>query len=173
MSNIVLIGFMGVGKSTVGMQLAEILGMSYIDTDQMIEEMESKTISEIFSEEGESHFRYLESSLIKNSNFQNSVISVGGGMPCFNDNLEGLKKIGTTIYLKISAKNLAERLWVGRKKRPLIKDVKSIDELEAYISSLLDEREKYYSLADILLDVNGQASCEILQELSIIVKNLK
>lgn len=172
-SNIVLIGFMGVGKSTIGKQLAETLTMDFLDTDILIEERMEMTIPEIFNKYGETHFRNLESELIHTLKVKNTILSAGGGMPCFGENLSKLKQIGMTVYLKISPDKLAERLWVVRKKRPLIAGLNSVKELTNFIESKLKLREKFYDQADKVMDINGKASCEILEDLINFVNNLK
>lgn len=163
---------MGVGKSTIGRQLAQRLSMNFVDTDELIEQLESRSVQEIFQESGEEYFRTLETTLINETNFSNSILSVGGGLPCFNENLERLKEIGFTVYLNTSPEKLAERLWVVRKKRPLLKDVKSIQELVTFISTKLKMRDKYYKNADLVLDINDKASCEVVEELVVFVKEL-
>lgn len=172
-NNIILLGFMGVGKSTIGKQLADVLEMDFKDLDDLIEKEEGQTVEGIFELKGETYFRSLEKSLINSLEINNTVLSVGGGTPCFNDNMHWLNGLGTTYYLKISPDKLAERLWVKRKKRPLLKDVKSIPELEQFIDDRLRDREKYYMMAENILDVNGKASCEILEDILKFVKKLK
>lgn len=172
MSNVVLIGYMGVGKSTIGIEIAKIFSKDFIDTDALIEEKESKSISEIFNLFGERHFRKLEERLLIHSQFHNHVISTGGGMPCFDNNVMRLKEIGTTIYLKISPENLADRLWVGRKKRPLISQIETVEDLVDFIRTKLEEREEYYLQADFVIDVNGKASCEVVDEIGTVVKKI-
>lgn len=173
MNNIILVGLMGVGKSAIGKELAARLSMDFLDTDELIENNEGISISEIFEKYGEAHFRQLEADLIRNIKVRNTVISVGGGLPVHDSNMEKLAELGTRIYLQISEDKLASRLWVVRKKRPLLKDIKTLPDLESYLENQLKSREKYYFKADFVLNVNDKASCEIVEELSNIVKNLK
>lgn len=173
MNNVILIGLMGVGKSAIGRELADRLSMNFVDTDALIEENEKMSVSEIFQKHGEEHFRNSENELVRSLKVDNTVISVGGGLPTHDNNMEELSNLGTRIYLQISEDKLASRLWVVRKKRPLLKDVKTISELELFLKNQLKSREKYYFEADFTLNVNDKASCEIVEELLIIVNKLK
>lgn len=127
--NIILIGFMGSGKTTVGRMVAQELCMDFIDTDQLIEKKYNKTISDIFEERGEKFFREKERDLIKKTLKKkiNCVISTGGGMPCYKDNMEQLKSIGKTVYLKIDFNILKKR--ISTENRPLFKDSKKAEQL--------------------------------------------
>lgn len=151
MKPIILIGFMGVGKTSIGKKLAKKLGLNFLDTDKWIEKQTGKTISEIFNENGENIFREWErKSLEQFRNEENIVISTGGGLPCYHDNMQVLNSIGTTIYLKSSTERIAEQLKQSKIKRPLIAG-KSDQELETYIKSTVEEREKYYLQASHVL----------------------
>lgn len=172
-NNIILIGLMGVGKSSIGAQLADRLSMRFVDTDEFIEKKLGKAINEIFETDGEAFFREAEARVIREENFMNQVVATGGGMPVFGDNMEQLNKIGITIYLRISEDKLAERLWVVRKKRPLLRDLKSLKELSFFLEQQLKDREKFYKKADYVLNINDKASCEIVDDLCIIVDKLK
>jgi shikimate kinase len=153
MQNIFLIGYMGAGKTTIGKKLAKRLERPFVDTDRFIENRYHKKVSEIFAEKGEAFFREIEHNVLQEvAQFENTVISTGGGAPCFFDNMDLMNRTGTTVYLKVPVSGLAERLIVCRQKRPLIKD-KTMDELERYISMNLNQRETWYNRAAIIFPV--------------------
>lgn len=121
MSNIVLIGFMGCGKTTVGMQLASKLGYDFIDTDKLIVDKYERNISDIFIKEGEAYFRHLETKIIEELcvSTSNSIISVGGGLPITAGNGDILRRLGRVIFLTISKESVMLRLRNDR-DRPLL-----------------------------------------------------
>jgi shikimate kinase len=144
---IFLIGFMGSGKTSFGRKLSNYLGYELYDMDELLEKQVGMTVREYFQENGEKAFREQEKAALQNTSFpENSVISTGGGAPCYSDNMDWMNKNGITAYLSVPPKALAERLAKGRAKRPLIKDLND-EELLNYINSKLAEREEYYSLA--------------------------
>lgn len=150
--NIILVGYMGSGKTTLGKKLASRLGLTFIDTDKRIEQDEDMTVSEIFAQYGEAGFRELEQKLVLQLKKEdNLLISTGGGMPCFNQLMNELNELGTTIYLKRPAKELAERILNSKKKRPLT-DGKSKEELITYMEDMLKKREQFYEQAHIIAD---------------------
>lgn len=142
-STIILVGFMGSGKTTFGRNLAEKLNYQFIDTDKEIETLVGMSIPTIFEKKGEAYFRQLEREFIKQLKVQNVVIATGGGLPCFYDNMNYLNKIGVTVYLKYSVEELFERLKNETISRPLLKE-KSDTELFEFIEGLLKSRESYY-----------------------------
>jgi shikimate kinase len=151
-SIIYLIGFMGSGKSTVGKKLAAGLEWSFIDLDERIELETGMKISEIFFKKGEPYFREIESSHLHSLVTEtNTVVSTGGGTPCFENNMKFMIETGLTIYLKMTAGQLKNRLSGSSGKRPLIKDVSKI-ELMGYIEEKLAERENWYNRAAIIVD---------------------
>ncbi|MBP5380958.1 MAG: shikimate kinase [Bacteroidaceae bacterium] len=154
MIRIILIGYMGAGKTTIGRQLAMTLGLQFYDLDWYIEMRYHKKVSEIFAEEGEEHFRDLERRMLHEvAEFEDVVISCGGGTPCFFDNMDYMNQQAETIYLKIEPEVLAMHLKMGRTVRPLILG-KSEDELLQYIKDSLVVREPYYMKAKHILDVS-------------------
>jgi len=159
---IYLIGFMGVGKSTIAKQLAKQLNISFLDTDQKIEDQEKKSISNIFKINGEIYFRKLETKLLYQLN-NKQVIACGGGLPLFNNNMEYIKKTGVSIYLKASSDFLFSRLK-NKKNRPLISKFDKY-ELQQFICDQLTEREKIYSKATYKISVDGKTNEEILGEI--------
>lgn len=143
-SNVVLIGFMGSGKSTVGKALAKKWGFTYVDTDALIEEMEGMTINEIFATKGEEYFRDLETETVKKikNKYKRHVISVGGGTPLRAENRKLLKKTGVVIYLKTSPETVLKRLKYD-KTRPLLQR----PDKEAAVRELLEKRTPIYQSA--------------------------
>ncbi|NDW17539.1 shikimate kinase [Dysgonomonas sp. 216] len=158
MCRLFLIGYMGAGKTTIGRILAKRRGLDFIDLDLFIESRYQKTIGQIFEEYGEARFREIESSVLKEvADFENVVISTGGGTPCFHNNMEFMNKQGITIYLKASPVILAGRLAEAKEKRPLIKN-KTMDELSNFISENLDVREPVYNKAHIIFETKDYAN---------------
>lgn len=154
MKRIILVGYMGSGKTTVGRQLALALGLQFYDLDWYIEERYHKRIPQIFAEVGEEGFRDLERRMLHEvAEFENVVVSCGGGTPCFFDNMEYMNQQAETVYLKARPDVLAMHLKMGRTERPLIKG-KSPEELEQYILTSLEQREPFYSKAKHTLDVS-------------------
>lgn len=150
--NIVLIGFMGSGKSIVGVKLSYKLQRTLIDTDKMIEQQANKTISEIFKEDGEEAFRTMETDVLRKLSLKNynRIISVGGGTPLREENRELLKKCGTVCYLRAKPETIYNRIN-GDTTRPLLQ---CDDPLER-IKNLLAERSSVYEkCADLIIDVD-------------------
>jgi len=148
---IILIGFMGVGKTSLGKKLAKKMGYDFLDTDKWIEQKTGLTIPEIFEQNGEAYFRKLERNCVEEIKvIQNTVISVGGGLPCFGNTMDSLKSFGITIYLKLEAKEIARRLAESKIERPLLHG-HSGDDIERYIEEKLKDREPFYSQAQYTL----------------------
>lgn len=148
-SKIYLIGFMGSGKSTVGRKLASRLKWSFVDLDQIIELKTGMKIPEIFTTKGEDFFRETESTLLQTLELKAStVISTGGGTPCFGNNMDFMLGSGMTIYLRMTPGQLKARLLRSSNERPLIRNI-GIEELEGFIEKKLEEREKCYLRAEI------------------------
>jgi shikimate kinase len=142
---IVLVGFMGSGKTTLGKRLASRLNHPFLDLDAEIERVTRRTIPEIFSESGEPKFREIErNTLIDVLINDEYVLATGGGAPCQGDNMKIINEYADSIYLKISPEVLASRLISSNTERPLIEG-KSPEELIEFIKSKLDEREVYYN----------------------------
>ena len=149
---IYIIGFMGSGKTTAGKKLAALLGWSFIDLDKKIEEHTGKTIPEIFSQNGEDYFRTIETGLLKDlKSHTNSVISTGGGTPCYSDNMDHMLKTGLTLYLKMTPDQLKSRLSESKGERPLLKDLDQ-ERLQSFIEEKLADREKWYSQSEITVE---------------------
>ena len=158
-SKIFLIGFMGSGKSTAGRKLASQLNWSFIDLDEKIQKMEGMKIPDIFSLRGEPYFRKLETKALQELKSEtDTVISTGGGTPCFGDNMDFMLDSGLTIYIRMTPVSLKKRLEGSAEGRPLLKEIDRKD-LQGYITTKLAEREKWYSRAEIIIDgVNNDLS---------------
>lgn len=168
MGNVILIGFMGCGKTTVGLRLSYRLRRAVIDTDKEIEKEEKRTISDIFATDGEAYFRDSETvclqKLIENTN--NQIISVGGGLPLREENRRLLHELGQVFYLCAEGETIYERLKDDT-TRPLLQGGDPLTKIEA----LLQERDPYYrAAADVVIAVDGKSFEQILDEIE---KNVK
>jgi shikimate kinase len=152
---ICIMGFMGAGKTRWGKKLANKLGLSFVDLDAVIETKEGMSVQKIFELKGEEYFRKVESACLEKVLQQNDlVISLGGGTPCSDRNLKLLKQESFTVYLKSNSGMLHNRLTNSISQRPLIAKINK-ENLLAEIEKMLNEREKFYSRADVIVDVNG------------------
>lgn len=144
MENIVIVGFSGAGKSTVGRRLAKKLNMTFIDLDLYIEEKYHTAIPLLFERYGESAFRTLEYAALQEAlSSDNAVIAVGGGTPCYEDAMALINAKAKSIYLQLDENEIVEHLLHSKKKRPLTNHLNE-DELRAYVRKTLAEREPYY-----------------------------
>ena len=151
MMRIFLIGYMGAGKTTLGKSLARRMNLNYIDTDHFIEGRYRKKVGDIFASEGEERFRQIEHRiLLEISEFEDVVISTGGGLPCFNDNMTIMNNTGITVYLDVPVEELAARLGVSKNIRPVLKK-RSSAELIDFITEHLDTRRQFYEQSKIRL----------------------
>ena len=154
MTRIILIGYMGAGKTTIGKALSKELGITFYDLDWYIENRMRKTVSEIFAERGEEGFRKIEYNMLHEvAEFEDVIISCGGGTPCFFDNMDYLNQQGLTVYLKAEPEVLYKHLQMAKVERPLLKG-KSKEELLTFIKEQLDKREPFYTKARYTLDVS-------------------
>ena len=169
---IVLLGYMGSGKSTVGMSLAQELGLSFTDLDVFIEAQMGQSISEVFQEKGEVFFRKKEHDLLKEwlKTHKSGVLALGGGTPCYANNHELLQgENRTSIYLKASIDTLFNRLLPEKAKRPLIAD-KTNDEMKEFIAMHLFERSFYYNQAQHTVAVDGLSIEQIVVNIEKVLK---
>ena len=142
-----LIGYMGSGKSTAGKKLAEKLRLSFIDFDEYIEKQSGKTIPDIFESEGEEKFRSMERKCLEQIvGMDNAVISLGGGTPCFNNNMELINKSGISVYIETGVDDLVKRLIKSKTSRPLIQGLNETD-LKKFIEATLEMRLPFYKMA--------------------------
>ncbi len=145
---------MGSGKTTVGRALAKEIGLPFYDLDWYIESRMRKKISQIFAERGEEGFRKIECNMLHEvAEFEDVVISCGGGTPCFFDNIDYLNQQAQVVYLRCEPEVLHKHLLMGKGDRPLLKG-KTPDELIEYIRQQLELREPYYTKARYTLDVS-------------------
>jgi shikimate kinase len=164
--NIVLVGFMGTGKTSVGIQLAEMLKMQFIDTDDLIEKDSGMSISDIFAKMGEDHFRDLESKIAeKASKLENQVIATGGGIVKREKNIENLKKTGILFCLDASPKIILQRTS-GYDHRPLLQ----VDDPISRIHDILKEREPFYAKADYRIDTSELTVDQVVEKIQNILK---
>ncbi len=154
MKRIIIIGYMGAGKTTVGKALSKQLNMPFYDLDWYMESRMRKTGKEIFDERGEEGFRIIEHNLLHEvAEFEDVIISCGGGVPCFYDNMEYMNQQGETVYLKATPEVLYGHLKMGKSVRPLLEN-KTQEEVKDFIYEQLKIREPYYNKAKYILDVN-------------------
>jgi shikimate kinase len=162
---IFLIGFMGCGKTRLGKKMANKFNLPFIDLDTLIEEQSGQTIPEIFSQYGETGFREIEKKTLQNTSFPaNSIISTGGGAPCFYDNMNWMNTHGLAVFLDTPIPVLASRLMVAKTERPLITG-KSHQELMDFITTKLQDRRPFYQQAKVVLtqtDVTPEMVVEAL-----------
>jgi shikimate kinase len=161
---IFLIGFMGCGKTHWGKQLSQKLQLPFFDLDSLIEEREGKNITDIFAEMGEEYFRMLEKDVLYliTESHSSFVMACGGGAPCFFNNIDYMKKGGTTVWINCSTDCLYSRLVKEKEKRPLIAAIPD-DKLKGYIIKKYSDRKIFYQQADVILaedDVTLEALIE-------------
>ncbi|MGB9677164.1 MAG: shikimate kinase [Candidatus Ratteibacteria bacterium] len=165
--NIVLIGFMGTGKTEVGKLLAERLNMTFIDTDKLIEEREKDRIARIFQVKGEDYFRKVEEEVIEEvSNCENCVIATGGGAVIREKNYNNLKKNGILICLSATPEEIYRRT-LPKKDRPLLMKSKNVIET---IKELLEMRKPYYQKADYTVDTTKKKIEKVVDEIMELLK---
>ena len=163
MGNVILIGFMGCGKSTVGLRLSYRLRRTIIDTDKEIEKEENRSISEIFAADGEAYFRDRETAILRKlkESANNQIISVGGGLPVRKENRALLHELGQVFYLRAEGGTIYERVKDDT-RRPLLQ----VDDPLKKIETLIRERDPYYTeAADVVITVDGKSFSQILDEI--------
>ena len=154
MRRIILIGYMGAGKTTVGKSLSKELNIPFYDLDWYIENRRRKKIAQIFAEVGEEGFRKIEYNMLHEvAEFEDVIISYGGGTPCFFDNIDYMNQQAQVVYLKASPEVLYKHLLMGKTERPLLKG-KSPEEFLDFIREQLQKREPFYTKAGYTLDVS-------------------
>ena len=154
MIRIILIGYMGAGKTTVGKALAKELGVTFYDLDWYIESRMRKTVAQIFAEKGEEGFRKIEHNMLHEiAEFEDVIVSCGGGTPCFFDNIDYMNQQGPVVYLKADPEVLCKHLAMSKNDRPLLRG-KSPEELITFIREQLEKREPFYTKARYTLDVS-------------------
>ena len=161
MRNIILVGFMGTGKSAAGRLLAEKLNMDFVELDEIIETREKMSIKDIFEKKGEPYFRLVEKEVAKKAGSRkNIVISAGGGAIVDEENFKNLKQSGTIICLKASPATILKRTK-GLKNRPLL----NVPDPKKQIEELLRKREAYYNKADFSIETDNLSVDEVVIEI--------
>ena len=159
-----LVGSMGAGKTTLGKKLATRLQMPFYDLDAFIEEQRGKSIAIIFEEDGESTFRSIEQASLKaiiaKKGDVGGIVSLGGGTPCFFDNITVIKQAGVAIYLKPPVGVTVSRIEGTGDTRPLLAN-KTKDELTAYVLEVLEKREPFYAQAHITFDSSKYSAAQL------------
>lgn len=150
-----LIGMPGSGKTYLGRQIALTLKIKFIDLDSIIENDEKVSIKQLIQEKGEAYFRQKENLELKKVGIENNVIvSCGGGVPMYFDNLEFMKKEGIVIWLNTKLSLISSRIKQNRTRRPMFIDLTD-SEIDQKIFNLFNQREKFYKKADIVYSFNG------------------
>ena len=154
MQRIILIGYMGAGKTTVGRELAKELGLMFYDLDWYITSRMRRTVAQLFEEHGEDGFRQIERNMLHEvAEFENIVLSCGGGTPCFFDNMDYMNQKGETVYLKATPEVLYAHLKMGKGVRQLLLN-KTPEQVETFVKTQLKEREPFYTKAKHTFDVS-------------------
>ena len=164
---IVLVGYMGSGKTTIGKILAKELSIKFLDLDDYIEETEGQVIKSIFSQKGEIYFRKVESNYLNEllDSDENLVLSTGGGTPCYGNNMQNIVHASSNVfYIKVSIPELVNRLSGQKETRPLIKNT-DIDDLPEFIGKHLFERSYYYNMAHHSIMGDGKSPEKISEEI--------
>ena len=153
MKRIIIIGYMGSGKTTVGHALSQDLNLPFYDLDWYIESRMHSNVKEIFDTKGEEGFRRIEHNMLHEvAEFEDVIISCGGGTPCFFDNMDYLNQQGETVFLKCTPDVLYQHLKMGKTVRPLLLN-KTPEEVREFINVQLKEREPFYNKAKHIIDV--------------------
>lgn len=167
MRKIILLGYMGCGKSTIAEKLSGLIQIPFVDLDKSIEAKAEMTINQIFVSFGEVYFRKLEHDVFAELlvSPENQIIGLGGGTPCYANNHELLKEEGiTSIYLKASVETLFNRLAHNKSKRPIVAN-KTEDELKEFIAKHLFDRSYYYNQAQYSVCVDGKSIDETVADI--------
>lgn len=172
MRRVFLTGYMGAGKTTLGKAFAKAENLQFIDLDWYIESRFCKTISQLFAERGEEGFRLLEQTMLHEvGEFENVLVSTGGGTPCFFDNMEYMNRQGDTVFLDVSIDVLFRRLRVAKQQRPILQG-KSDEELLLFIEEALQKRLPYYQKARYQFDGSMLESREQIKDSILKLKEL-
>ena len=156
MGNLILVGFMGAGKSSVGRLLARRLGRCFVETDDMIVAAEGRPIPEIFAIKGEAHFRQIESEVVRLLALKHGdVIATGGGLPCAAGRIEALRSIGTVVWLGGDFETLYERAQRAG-DRPML-----CGKTREQVAALYESRQPYYAQADLTVDTDGLTTDQV------------
>lgn len=160
-----LIGYMGCGKSSLGRKLAKRADYEFVDMDSVIEQREGAPVADIFHYAGEEYFRQKERAIIEEIGAMagNYVVSTGGGVPTWTDNMERMNTLGQTVYLRRTAEQIASRLSPhGRQKRPKLRGLND-EELVEFMTKNMAERESFYSKATHVIECSSYSDEEIIE----------
>ncbi|WP_299101179.1 shikimate kinase [uncultured Winogradskyella sp.] len=164
---IILLGYMGSGKSTLGKELATVLNYKFLDLDDYIAEKENSSVSMVFKSKGEIYFRRKETEYLKEiiNLPENYVLSLGGGTPCYSENMKLINSNTNVVsfYLKLSIPLLSKRLFVAKEQRPLISHIDSEDDLLEFIGKHLFERSPFYHEAEHIINTDNKSMQEVLE----------
>lgn len=167
-----LVGYMGCGKSSLGRKIAKRAEMRFVDMDSVIEEREGASVGDIFRYEGEEYFRGKERELIEEVALaaDDVVVSTGGGVPTWQDNMSRMNEIGVVVYLRRTAERIASRLSPhGRQKRPKLRGLND-EELVRFMRENMAEREPFYSQARYCIDCDNLSDEELIEKIVSILK---
>lgn len=158
-----LIGYMGCGKSSMGRKIARRLGAEFVDTDALVEKAEGAEIADIVAYEGEEYFRRCERKALESvAECADAVISTGGGLPVWRDNMDRVLSLGFSVYIRRSPEQIMSRLSpYGRRKRPKFRGLND-EELLAFMRTHMAEREPVYARANVTLDCAGRSDDELI-----------
>ena len=166
---IVLIGYMGSGKSSIGRKLSKKLNCKLVDLDDYIVEKEKTSVKEIFESKGEIYFRKKEEEYLQTllKTEENTILSLGGGTPCFGNNMDYVlaSKDTKSFYLRGSVPKLTDKLVLKKDKRPLIANIETKEELAEFIGKHLFERSPYYSRAEHIITTDSKTKKEVVVEI--------
>lgn len=163
-----LVGYMGCGKSSSGRKAARLAGVRFWDTDSEVERSEGASVTDIFRYAGEEYFRKAERGVVERIALEegSAIISTGGGLPVWGDNMEYLNAVGTTVYLRMSADCIARRMSpYGRARRPLLRGLNE-DELRDFIARGIEEREGYYLKAHYVVEADALSSDDMAERIT-------
>lgn len=167
--NIVLIGYMASGKTSIGKKLAKKLGFDFIDLDDLIEEKENLSVTEVFKSKGEIYFRKQEHLYLKEvlKSKNEVVLSVGGGTPCYSGNMDIIVNDDNvkSIYLKASIATLTEKLLRKKAKRPLIAHIETEEAMAEFIGKHLFERVQFYKEAELQISIDGKTKDDVVEDI--------
>lgn len=165
MKPLFLVGYMGCGKSTLGRKTARRLGVEFADTDALLEQREGASVADVYQLAGEAYFRRAERAVLDEliDSGRGLVVSTGGGLPTWSDNMARMNAAGTTVYLRRPAEQIARRLSpYGRQKRPRLRGLAD-DELVDFMRCDMADREPYYAQAQLTVDCIGRTDAELVE----------
>jgi shikimate kinase len=165
---IILLGYMGCGKSTVGRLLAKNLALPFVDMDDYLSKTHGSTMPNLFLKHGEMGFRKLEKRALKDllTSTEVSVLSLGGGTPCYADNMQSvIQSTPHTFYLSPTISTLCDRLYFERDHRPMISHLTSEEKMQEFIAKHIFERKQFYEQANYLLNIQDETPQELVDQI--------